>query len=245
MTNLTKKIGSPAPNMAITMYKAWRQLRMKPDTLSWRLRSALKLSPMNTVIREIARRGVTVSGLNSLEVFGYTGEHHTLCYFRRVANLEIWEIDGRHEAKLKKNLPGARSKITDSYAEIKTTEGRYDLIVIDNLPTTFGDSHCEHFDLLPDVYRVAKDPVIIIMNVVPFINEAVRRKYPWIGGARHLQARAQFYETDRPEEITPAEMVARYEEISREHGFGVEWSFFQRRDAAISYLTLKLRRATA
>lgn len=101
------------------------------------IRRFFGLTPMRKVIKKLKSQGVELKSLNGLEVFGFTGEYHTQDYFKSIASLEVWEINSSCEKLLRKNLPGAKIKITDSYKEIKTTSSKFNLIVFDNPISTF------------------------------------------------------------------------------------------------------------
>lgn len=150
---------------------------MPPRGLLGRIRDALKFGgrlhqkPMHKVLKQMKRRGIDLSTLHALEVFGYTGELHTIYYAPYVSSLEIWEIDPRYEERLKRNLPRAKVRIVDSYEEIKLTPDRYDLVVVDNPMQNHGN-HSEHFDLFPHIYRVCLSPTIVVLNTIPKIDDA-------------------------------------------------------------------------
>jgi len=84
------------------------------------------MSPMQRVLRALEKRGVDLQAARAVEVFGGTGIFHTLDYASRVARLEVWEIDPKHDATLKSNLPQAVVRITDAYAQVKETALRSD-----------------------------------------------------------------------------------------------------------------------
>jgi hypothetical protein len=56
-------------------------------------RRELGVSPMRRLLRQIAAHDVKLSHRDALEVFGHTGEFHTLDYASRVRSLEIWGRD--------------------------------------------------------------------------------------------------------------------------------------------------------
>lgn len=186
------------------------------------------LTPLRRVMRLLAERGVRLSELTGLEVFGGTGKLDTLDYVTMIASLDIWEIDPALEVVLKHNVPSARVKITDSYDEVRRTPNRYSLIVIDNPMSTYG-KWCEHFDLFPGIFRLAEDVAILIVSVTPEIDEAVRKSYPYMFNEKQLACRKVFYRTDTPEKVSIAEMVSIYEGHAKNSGFEVDWWFAQKR----------------
>lgn len=223
--------------------------RLREPVKGWLrlLRRKLRLSPIQRVCAELERRGVSLRGRRTLEVFGYDGNLHTKDYAPNVGSLEIWELDPRHEAALRKSFPQATVKIVDSYAEIKRTDHRFDLIVVDNFEHVYGP-YCEHFDLFPDVFRVSGDDAVLIVNVIPRLDESVRIKWPYLfedhDMAAHLARRRAFYGTATPTNIAPREMLEVYTRLARSSGFEVEWHFLRQRHF-VSYLVLKLKRMQA
>ena len=94
--------------------------------------SRLGLLPIQRILAEGSRRGASVEQFRALEVFGCTGERLTKHCAPPVRSVEVWEIDPSLEPALRRNVPTATARITDSFAEIKTTPSRFDLVVVDN-----------------------------------------------------------------------------------------------------------------
>ena len=94
--------------------------------------SRLGLLPIQRILAEGSRRGASVEQFRALEVFGCTGERLTKHYAPLVRSVEVWEINPSLEPALRRNVPTATVRITDSFAEIKTTPSRFDLVVVDN-----------------------------------------------------------------------------------------------------------------
>jgi hypothetical protein len=211
----------------------------------WSLRRALGLSPTQQVFRELSRRGIRLRELQALELFAHSGFLHTKDYLPKVANLEAWEIDPRQEEALRQNLPGAVVKITDSYQEIKRTPRKYNLIVLDAPDCVHGDhgQFCEHFSMLPDVFPIAQDSTVLVLNVMPgYPNGKSRRRHCF--SEAHLEQRRRFYGTDHPETVRWADMIPVYRHLVETNGFELEWYFCRKRtrDGRLHYLVLKLRR---
>jgi hypothetical protein len=150
----------------------------------------------------------------------------------------------------------ARVKITDSFKEIKHTSARYNFIVVDNSLGIYRDdpvpggvvtTHCEHFDLFPDIFRVAMDSSILILNVIPELNDAARRKYPYLFNDTQLAQRHDFYATESPEKVPFDRMIQEYRQFITANGFSLESFFFQKRGGTgiVYYLVLKIVRPTA
>ncbi|MCS4472007.1 hypothetical protein JQ036_17750 [Clostridium botulinum] len=176
-----------------------------------------------------------------LEVFGGKGEYHTLHYCNKVKSLDIWEINKEFQTDLRKNLPKANVKITDSFKEISRINKKYDMIVIDNSPGPYG-GHCEHFDLLPSVYNVIKDEAMLVLNVIPKrTKESDEYKSIKCFNEEHNIFRKIFYNTSNPENISIGYIKKLYEKISELNNYFIEWSFSVQR-SFVHYLVLKVKR---
>jgi hypothetical protein len=201
------------------------------------MRRAIGRTPMQGVIRELNMRGFPLATRNCLEVFGGTGERHTIDYGGRTGSLEIWEIQPGNVRALRQRFPTATVEMVDSYEQVRTTERHFDCVVVDNPPFgVFGD-HCEHFDLLPDLFRVLNDEAVLILNVIPdltLLDTKVTRL------EEHRRRRAAFYGAPG-DHISLTHMAEVYVAIARASGFDVEW-WSARRRGVVWYLTLKVRR---
>ena len=102
--------------------------------------------------------------------------------------------------------------------------------------------YCEHFHVLPEAFRVARDSAVLVMNVVPGFVDGKPRRLRFCDA--HLEYRRHFYGTDHPERVPLVEMVPVYRRIVEAHGFELEWCFTRRRtlDGRVHYLVLKVRR---
>jgi len=157
-----------------------------------------------------------------------------------VRSLEVWEKEPSYEAPLRRNLPTARVKIGDTFEEIKRTRDRFDFIMVDN-PLSNFDGHCEHFDLFPDVLRVAKDDAIISLNVVPKVGVISRHRWPYVFNEKQLARRREFYGVKDPAHVTLGQMILTYRELATRTGFRLDWWFTVRRHA-VHCMVLKLTR---
>jgi nitrate reductase NapE component len=195
---------------------------------------------MQSVLRELRRRGVQVADLRALECFAFDGHMHTIDYAPLVRALEVWEINPAHEAVLRRTFPAAVVHIADTYRQVEECTDRFSLIVVDNSPVHGG--HTEHFDLLPKVFRLAADDCYMVLDIIPKLNASVRGSYPEMFWESTLNARKAFYGVDDPEHMTPGRMEEVYTAIARQAGFSVSWSFRRRRNNIITYLVLALAR---
>jgi len=212
--------------------------------IHYRVFKNLELRPMYAVFKELQKRKVIVKNLDTLEIFGYTGERHTKAYAPYISTLKVWEIDQKYENVLKKNFLMAEVKITDSYKEIRKTSRKFNLIVIDNPELRHGN-HFEHFDLFPDVFRVAMDSTILIINVIPRTGWYKSKNFPphWFDET-HLARRKSFYQTNHPEDVSFEEILNAYKNFIITNGFNLEWHFFKKRSYPyqVYYLVLKINR---
>ena len=204
------------------------------------IRRYLGLSPMQKILRGLRARGIDLGSLRALELFGGSGGFHTLDYSDEVASLEVWEIDPNLEESLRRNLSEATIRIVNCYDEIKRTPHRFDLVVVDN-PMSIYDGHCEHFDLFPDLFRVANDEAILLLDVIPHAPPEVLKKYPYLFNEEQLQRRRKFYNSATADNLSLDEIISGYRERTERAGFELEWSFTVRRHF-IYYLALKIRR---
>ena len=215
---------------------------------AWQLRRTLRLSPTQKLFREFSRRGVVLSRMDALEMFGADGLLHTVDYYPLVRSLEIWELKDQYLAGLHQNFPQARIKITDSFREIQTTTNKFDLIVADGPCNVVGPNreYCEHFELMTDfLFRVANNSSVIVLTVVP---DPVRH-IPTIGEtetySEYLERRRKFYGTDHPELIAVDDMVPAYRRAVEANGFRLDWHVSIRRTirTGVYYMGLKVSRA--
>jgi hypothetical protein len=186
--------------------------------------SRLGLIPIQRIMRDLERQGMAPTSLRALEVYGQTGDRITRHYGDLVGSLDVWEIDPRHEAALRRNLPRATVVITDSYAEIHRTDRVYDLVVIDN--PVWEE---EHFRLFPGVFRVLSNDAVLVILTIPEGSPVTRRRYPELFDERHQRRRRAFYETDEPERIPLEHLVRHYAGLAEANGFRVRWHRLVRR----------------
>ncbi|HVX15431.1 MAG TPA: hypothetical protein VHC22_29850 [Pirellulales bacterium] len=197
------------------------------------------------VLSEIAHRGVAPGDLDALEVFGGTGELHTADYARLVRSLTVWEIDPTAENTLRRNLPGAKIKITDSLHETKVTPEKYHLVVVDNPLFVSESSLCEHFEFFPAIFRLLADRAVLVLNVIPEASPRFRAEFPYLFNPYHLLRRGEFYGSADPQKIPIADMLPTYASFAVQSGFDLTWHFSKKRGKNIDvhFLVLGLQRA--
>lgn len=186
--------------------------------------------PMYKVITRLVLNDFPLGEVDAVELFAREGDWQTIVYAPRVKSLEVWEINPEFYDSLKKNLPNAKIKITDTWKEIKETTRKYDLIAVDAPNSNYGenDEHCEHFGLLPDIFRIASDGCVIVLNVnmEPY---DLHKNLLW------RKRRVEYYKTETPGELDFHMVVQRYRDICRENGIEMQWHFFQQRHRGFMY----------
>jgi hypothetical protein len=197
---------------------------------------------MGRIMDELSARGFALDRMAALEPFGREGRWHTMDYADRVASLTVWELDPAMEPGLRRNLPNAARKITDAYEEIHQTDAIFDLVVVDAPAVPHGD-FCEHFDFVPLVFRVARDPFVLIVNVVTKRNKNITQTIPSFFSAHHLAKRRSFYECRDPEHLDVDEVAKAYRRCAKAQGWELEWWFMRSRDRVCDYFVMKLRRS--
>ena len=181
--------------------------------------------PMREIVRRLeAEFALSLSEVVALELFAREGDWQTVSYAPYVKTLEAWEINPQFYEGLKRNLPNAKIKITDTWKEIRTTPQKYDFIVADTPQGIYGENgeHCNHFGLLPDIFRIANDGCVIVLNVNV-------EPYNFREDSGWWKRRKEYYKTEHPERLNLTEVVQHYEGICRENDVRLEWSFFQQR----------------
>ena len=196
----------------------------------WDVRRAVGLTAFSEVRRELRARGVALGESRALDVFGGTGRAQTVEYGDRVAALEIWEINPALEPELQARFTKARIKITDAFMEVMSSPDTFDLIVVDNPNSTFGahDERCEHFDLFPDIFRLARTNAVFILNVFPLVDQDAPKYWPGVFNDAQLERRRVFYRTKTPESVPFRSMLETYERLAQSYGFHIAWYFWKR-----------------
>lgn len=211
-----------------------------PPNIKYKVYSLMKSRPMESVLTRLEKNQINIHELHALEVFGKTGEWHTVDYGYKVNSLEVWEIDSSCKSSLKRNFPFATIKIVNSYNEIERCGKKFSLIVVDNPMSTYGD-YCEHFSLFPKLFNLCDENAIVIANVIPKINENIKLEYPYLFNDKQLEKRREFYETNSPHELSLEEMDSVYKKLALKEHFKTEWSFFEKR-SFVYYYVFKLKK---
>jgi hypothetical protein len=199
----------------------------------------LRLYPVYRVIDNINRQ-FPLKGSEALEAFAYTGAWQTRAFKKYPFYLEAWEIDPACDSELRKNLPGATVRITNSFEEVLRCEKKFDFINVDTHQGLFGN-YCENFEFFPLLFRIAKDELVVNLNVIPFVTPKWLQKYPDLFSPEHLRRRGEFYKTEFPRQVSLEQMLSAYGEIASEHGYNIIWHYYRQRTLTW-YLALHLKK---
>jgi hypothetical protein len=194
----------------------------------------LGVQPLQRIIKRLEHQNYRLADMAALEVFGGRGDSHLPDYAIKVRDLTIWEIDQKLCHHLKRVFPLAEVKCVDSYAEVGKCATYFDLVVIDN-PLQEEGGHFEHFDLFPRVGDILSDRAALVLNVMPVLRDRYREIYPRLYIAKHLQARATFYDAADPALVSPAEMSRTYADCLYRANRQLTWWFLQPRNDLVSY----------
>lgn len=193
---------------------------------------------MRRVIQQLERRGFDLRRARALEFFAREGDWQAVVYAAMVARLEAWEIDARHEASLRANLPGAVVRIVDSIRAAGRPENRarFDLIVVDNPQGCFGPGgrYCEHFDALETVGGLLDGSGVVVFNVnrAPF---AFEEQTAW------RARRASFYGVPDTRRLSLGFLLDFYRGFFSQRGLASLFAFEEPRNAEyLSYLVFGL-----
>ena len=206
-------------------------------------------SPMQRVMREIERRSSKPLGLfTALELFAGDGQMHVVDYLDKICELysEFWDVNAEHCAKLKELLIVGRVRCVNSYEYVRNAIGKFSLIVIDAPPKTY-DGHYEVYDLFPYVFNLcAPYQATFILTVAPRLSGELLTAYPTIVIADYVRQRAQFWGITETEAktlpLTAWDMERAMAKRVVPHGYRLQWSFLQKRNAYVSYFVFHIEK---
>lgn len=194
--------------------------------------------PMKEIVQRLKTDfNFPLSEAEALELFAREGDWQTTSYASYVKTLEAWEINPQFYEGLRRNLPHAKIKITDTWKEIQATHNKYDLIVADAPQGLYGenDEHCDHFGLLPDIFRIANDGCVIILNVNI-------EPYNFYEDSEWWKRRKDYYRTEHPEKLEFDAITQHYRRICQENNVTMQWCFLQQRHVKyLYYLVMRIR----
>jgi hypothetical protein len=194
---------------------------------------------MRKIIQILKGKGLDLSQMRALEVFAREGDWQTIAYADEVKSLEAWEINPVFKNGLRKNLPKAKIKITDSIKEIKKKEhfDKFDFIVVDNPQNCYGPNskYCEHFDVIPDICRLLNKKGIIIFNINK--NPFNFKRFP-----RWQEMRAKFYERKGTNRLSIQWLLNFYKNLFKKSGYSTKFCFNVMRTSYLHYLVYFLQK---
>jgi len=197
---------------------------------------------MESVLSKLNSVGIDLSKLKVLEMFGYNGNGHVVDYADKVGSLDIWEIDSQYEPILQAKFPQANIKICDTFQEVKTTQNKYDMVIIDNPMSIYCDGkYCENFELFPDIFRIANDSCILILNVIPSIVDSWKRDYPHVFTPEHLARRCRFYQCEQSDNLALDYLAYIYNVWIFKAGYYAKYMFADER-SCVYYLGFVIER---
>lgn len=199
----------------------------------------LKLYPVYRILSKINRQ-FPLKGCVALEAFAYTGNLQARAYKQYPSYHEAWEINEDCREPLKKNLPGAVVRITNSFDEVKKSSKRFNFINVDTHQGLFG-AYCENFEFFPLLFNLTRDECMVNLNVIPNADLKWKQKYPDLFNEEHLKRRSEFYKTNDPENVSFEQMLKTYSDIAVAHNYELVWHAFEKRTLTW-YLALHLKR---
>lgn len=199
----------------------------------------LKIYPIYRLLRRIDDH-FPLKGCIALEAFAYTGELQAKAYSKYPAYMEAWEIAADCEERLKKNLPGAVIRVTNSFDEVLSCKRKFNFINVDTMQGIFGP-YCENFEFFPLLFNVTADECVVNLNVIPAASAKWRKKYPTVFNAEHLERRKRFYQVSDPENISLRDMLKTYGDIAANNGYSIVWHEYMPRTLTY-YLALHLKK---
>lgn len=177
---------------------------------------------MRKTLKILKRRGVDISQMRALEVFAREGDWQTIVYAPRVKSMEAWEINPLFKAGLKKNLPEAKIKITDSVKEIRNKKyfGKYDFIVLDNPQGCYGPraQYCEHFDVILPALKLFNGKGVLIFNVN-------KQPFNFDNFPNWQKRRAAFYKRKNTAKLSIVWLMNFYKKLFKKNGYSTKFCF--------------------
>ena len=131
------------------------------------------------MVNILKNQNIELNTLNAIEVFGGTGKTDSIIS-KLVRTFEIWEIDDTLKEELEKNVSNAKIVFCDSIERLKKSEklSKFDLIILDNPMSVFGEKNCEHFDVIKNIGKLIDNEAIIVflVNKKPFFYNKLKEK---------------------------------------------------------------------
>ena len=201
----------------------------------------LFLLKMNKVINILKKENVELEKLNAIELFGGTGKNDSIIS-HHFKSFEIWEIDEEVKEQLNKNVGNAKIIFCDSIKRLESSEklSKFDLIILDNPMSMFGERNCEHFDIIKNVGKLIDDEAILVflVNKKPFFYNKLRVKNElW------KKRRKEFYGNMDITNLSTEFLMSFYRELFLNMGFDTIFSkSISRHKPHLDYFVFKIKK---
>jgi len=201
----------------------------------------LFLLKMNKVINILKKENVELEKLNAIELFGGTGKTDSIIS-HHFKSFEIWEIDEEVKEQLNKNVGNAKIIFCDSIKRLESSEklSKFDLIILDNPMSMFGERNCEHFDIIKNVGKLIDDEAILVflVNKKPFFYNKLRVKNElW------KKRRKEFYGNMDITNLSTEFLMSFYRELFLNMGFDTIFSkSISRHKPHLDYFVFKIKK---
>jgi hypothetical protein len=206
-----------------------------------RIRRALRLSPIQQVMKIVERRGSPLKDLTVLEAFAGDGQMQVVDYHKRVAHVSLWEWTTAKIAKLKEQFPAARVLQIDTFEQIKVETDAYDIVVLDASPKS--GNHWEVFDLFPWALNLVRQRTgVIVCTIMVERNPALLKQYPECGTEAHRAARSRFYGIPLASSDSLSEGCIRtaFETMAEAEGLTIGWAHLIPRNKYAAYFVFSV-----
>jgi len=134
--------------------------------------------------------------LHALELFCGDGKHYSAKFSKYCKSFTGCDIDEQNESMFYKNIPCGEFIEGDSVVMVKTSyftklDKNFNIISMDAPLCIFGNSYCEHFDIITQMKRLITTKCIIAFNIV-------MQPYTPSGGMnpKWIERRNKFYNTN-------------------------------------------------
>jgi hypothetical protein len=209
-------------------------------------------TPIDYLILLFKTSGLLPSNVIAIELFGMYGVYLTKHYARYCETVDMWEIDPKYVYYANKFKERNVTVIQgDSVSSVQNglIQKQYNLLIVDNpLVSPYGDGLIEHFNVMPSVFKIAKEKFIIIFNVILTDPAVLYERYN-LNAEVHVknrqfwvQERKKFYENTDGIHIPPQKYLEIYAQKFDQWGMEVQFSTFLPRDERVGFLAFALKK---
>lgn len=228
-------------------------MRFAEKRLPWRVvKNRYLVQTIGDQLFWAARSFIPLGSVEALDIFSGTGLMMSYAYLHHCTRADLWEINPTYADHLKFLGPHVTGHCGDSITAINQGDPRlkkYNFILADNplgLVRMEGKHGCEHFEIIPAVFRYFKrEPGVLVINYIP----DARALYQDPRFAHHVtdedkrlhdERRRAFFETDEPI-IRPQMAVAKYRREAAGEQFEVTDFNILPRAGTFSFLQLFIK----